>query len=330
MRGELTKTQSEVSVQPGGSVAVPLSSRPPLKPSSARPTPIRSLLRWLGEHKKVSAGLAIVAFFVLVSVFGPIFVSGDPNAVNTSALLQSPSAQHLLGTTDKGQDVFTQLIAGSRASLELCFGAGALATLLSVVVGLLAGYFGGLADDILSLLTNIFLVIPGLPLAIVLASYIPSKGILTVGLVIVVTGWAWGARVLRAQTLTMRRRDFVDAARSCGESPLRIVFAEILPNEIAIVASSFVGTAIYAILAEVGLEFLGLGDVSQVSWGNMLFWAQNGSALLQNAWWWFVAPGGCIALLGAGLSLINFGIDELANPRLVNMGKRFKKVKARA
>ena len=135
-------------------------------------------------------------------------------------------------------------------------------------------------------------------------------------LVIALTSWAYQARVLRAQTLSMRHRDFVDAARSNGESAWRIIFFEIFPNEIAIVAAGFVGTAIYVILAAAGLEFLGLGDVGVIDWGTMFYWAQNNDALLLGAWWWYVAPGMSIALLGAGLALINFGIDEVANPRL--------------
>ena len=168
----------------------------------------------------------------------------------------------------------------------------------------------------LSLLINVFLVIPALPLAIILAAYFPFRGPLPVAIIVTITGWAWGARVLRAQTLSMRRREFVEAARASGETSLRIIFAEILPNVIAIVAAGLVGTVIYAILAEVGLEFLGLGDVTTVSWGTIFYWAQNNEALLLGAWWWFLAPGCCVALLGAGLAFINFGIDELANPRL--------------
>jgi peptide/nickel transport system permease protein len=137
-----------------------------------------------------------------------------------------------------------------------------------------------------------------------------------VAIVLVVTGWAFGARVLRAQTLSMRQRDFVAAARASGESTLRIVFAEILPNEIAIVCASLIFTVLYAILAEIGLEFLGLSDVTVTSWGNILYWATNGNALLLEAWWWFVPAGLCIALLGAGLAFVNFGIDEITNPRL--------------
>jgi peptide/nickel transport system permease protein len=230
--------------------------------------------------------------------------------------LQPPSAAHWLGTTQTGQDILAQVVLGTRSTLVVGFATGVLATALSVLVGLMAGYFGGVGDDLLSLVTNVFLVMPALPLAIVLAGYVTVRGPISVALVITFTGWAWGARVLRAQTLSMRRREFVEAARTTGERWYRIVFWEILPNEIAIVASSLIFTIIFAILAEIGLEFLGLSDVTLNSWGNMLYWAANSNALLVGAWWWFLPPGLCIALLGAGLAFINFGIDEITNPRL--------------
>ena len=270
---------------------------------------------WLAANPKVAFGLGIVAFFVLVAILGPIIFRQDPTAFS-SAVLQAPSASHWLGTTQTGQDVFAQVVVGTRISLLLGFGTGLLATTISVIVGLIAGYFGGWIDDVISLIINVFLVIPAMPLAIILAAYLPFRGPLPIAIIVTFTGWAWGARVLRAQTLSMRRREFVEAARASGETPLRIIFVEILPNEIAIVSAGLVGTVIYAILAQVGLEFLGLGDVTSVSWGTIFYWAQNNEALLLGAWWWFLAPGCCVALLGAGLAFINFGIDELANPRL--------------
>ncbi len=269
----------------------------------------------LTRNRKAAVGLAIVLFFVLVAIFGPIALHHDPNALSSDTL-QPPSAAHWLGSTQTGQDVFSQIIYGTRASVFWGFLTGVLVTLLSVAIGLTAGYFGGAVDEGLSLLINIFLVLPGLPLAIVLASFIPVKGPQTVAIVLLITSWAWGARVLRAQTLTMRNRDFVEAARSNGESPFRIIFFEILPNEIALVAAGFVGTVTYVILAEAGLEFIGLGNVTTVSWGTMFYWSLNNDALLLGAWWWFVPPGLCIALLGAALALINNGIDEIANPKL--------------
>jgi peptide/nickel transport system permease protein len=275
----------------------------------------RRVASWLAINPKVAFGLGIVGFFVLVAILGPIVIQHDPNAFS-SDILQPPSTAHWLGTTQTGQDVFAQVVDGTRVSVLLGLGAGFLATIISVIIGLTAGYFGGVVDDLLSLLINIFLVIPALPLAVVLAAYFPFRGPLPVAIIVTFTGWAWGARVLRSQTLSMRRREFVEAARASGETTPRIIFAEILPNEIAIIAAGLVGTVIYAILAQAGLEFLGLGDVTIISWGAMFYWAQNNEALLLGAWWWFLAPGCCVALLGAGLAFINFGIDELANPRL--------------
>ncbi len=277
---------------------------------------LRDLWRLLTHNPKAFAGVCIVLFFVLVAIFGPLFIHSNPSAFS-SDVLSPPDSQHWLGTTQTGQDVFAQLVVGTRVSILWGFFTGLIVTLLSITIGLAAGFFGGVVDDVLSLIINVFLVIPGLPLAIVAASYLSAyRGPLTIALVITLTGWAWGARVLRAQTLSMRKRDFVEAARSGGESAFRLIFFEILPNEIAIVAAGFVGTMIYVILSEAGLEFLGLGDPNVISWGTMFYWAQNNDALLQGAWWWFVAPGLCIALLGAGLTFINYGIDEIANPRL--------------
>lgn len=292
------------------------------------PSPFLLALFALGRvfqrNRKATIGISLVLFFVLIALFGPMFIHTDPGALTDDVLLP-PSTAHWLGTTQTGQDVFSQLIVGTRISILWGFATGLVVTALSIVVGLAAGYLGSVVDDVLTLLINIFLVLPGFPLAVVLAAYVPAKGPLTVALVIAMTSWAYQARVLRAQTLSMRHRDFVESARANGESTWRIIFSEIFPNEIAIVAAGFVSTSIYVILAAAGLEFLGLGDVNVIDWGTMFYWAQNNDALLLGAWWWYVAPGACIAVLGAGLALINFGIDELANPRLraeVNLLRR--------
>lgn len=280
-------------------------------PSAGR---LSGLLRGL-RSAKIVVGLVIVAVFVVVAIFGPLLVSKNPSAMS-SAVLVGPSSRHWLGTTQTGQDIFAQLIDGTRVSMLVGFVSAAIATFLSLLIGLAAGYLGGVSDEILSALANIFLVIPGLPLVIVLAGYLPTRGSLSVAVVIAVTGWAWGSRVLRAQTLSIARRDFIQAARASGERPLRIIFSEILPNQLAIVAAGFLGTVIYAILTQAGLAFLGLSDVSTWSWGTILYWAQNNQALQVGAWWWFVPPGLAIAIVGTGLTLINFGIDEFVNPRL--------------
>ncbi len=294
-----------------------------LTADAARPAGPRARRRatWVTALRspKIAVGVGIVVFFIAVALLGPMIYRVDPSSTSQD-LLQPPSGAHWLGTTQSGQDVLAQLIVGARISLFVGFVGGAIATVLSLFVGVLGGYLGGLADEVLSVFTNIFLVIPALPLVIILAGYLPGKGALSVAIVISVTGWAWGARVQRAQTLSIRQRDYVEAARIAGEGTMRIIFSEILPNEIAIVASSFLFTVVFAILTEAGLAFLGLENLSSWSWGTMLYWAQSDSALQVGAWWWFVPPGLCIALVGAGLSMINFGIDEFVNPRLRSAG----------
>ncbi len=265
------------------------------------------------RDRRAFAGALLLACFAIVAVVGPWF-AGDPTAL-VGVPLQPPSAQHWLGTNGQGQDVLAQLVAGTRVSLAVGFAVGLAVVLLGALVGVTAGYFGGFADGLLSVFSNVFLVLPGLPLAIVIAAYLPS-GPFTVALVLIVTGWAWNARVLRSQTLALRRRDFIAAAVVAGESAPRVLLVEILPNMLSVLVAQVIGSTVYAIGAQVGLEFLGLGDVARVTWGTMLYWAQNDAALLTGSWWTFVPPGLCVALVGFALTMLNSGFDEIANPRL--------------
>lgn len=285
------------------------------------------LFRQLLANRKARAGMIILGLFLLMATFGPWLVQ-DPNAF-IAVPNQPPSLDNLLGTTGQGQDVLAQTVVGTRVTLAVGCASGLLVVLLGAVIGGAAGYLGGRTDDLLSLLINVFLVMPGLPLMVVLAAWLPP-GPMTILSVLVLTGWAWNARVLRAQTLSLAQRDFVLAAKVSGESSLRIVCAEILPNMLSLMTSSFIGATIYAVGAQVGLEFLGLGDISKVTWGTNLYWASNDSALLLGSWWTFVPTGFCIALLGFGLTLINFGVDEIANPRLATESRWARKLKTRA
>jgi peptide/nickel transport system permease protein len=273
----------------------------------------------LPRSPKAIAGLAILGFFVLLSIIGPLVAPYSPNQIfANSPVPLPPSAAHWLGTTNLQQDVFSQLLVGGGEMLLVSFLAGLIATALSVVVGVAAGYLGGLADDVLSMLANIFLVMPALPLLVILFGFLGKTGsndILLIGLIISVTGWAWGARVLRAQTLSLRNRDYVDSARIIGERRSRIIFAEILPNLTPIVATSFLFTVLYAVGTYTAMAFLGLVNPNW-NWGGMLFYAQGADAELTGYWWWFIPPGLAVALLGTALVLLNFGIDEFINPRL--------------
>jgi peptide/nickel transport system permease protein len=293
------------------------STLPQARASDHRSQFAKGLLRFwavMTGNGKVAAGVVIVGAFFLIGIFGPFFLRIDP-ADFSHAYDNAPSAAHLLGTTAKGEDIFSQLIVGTRASMFWGLLTAVLATIVALAVGLVCGYFGGIIDDCLSLLTNIFLVIPGLPLAIVMAEFFP-RGSVTISIVIMLTTWPYGARIMRAQTLSMRNREFVTAIEASGERTWRTIFIEIFPNEISIIAAQFVSTMTNVILAMAALQFLGLGNPTEINWGSMLYYAKLQNALLLHLWWWLVPPGLCIALLGAGLTLINYGIDEIADPRL--------------
>src|SRR5438309_8188541 len=307
-----------------------------------RPTRVLRLPR----SPKVIAGRVILAVFGVVAIIGRWIAPYSPHATDEQNWVQhvlvpgtgpgtdipanfyplplGPSAAHWLGTTVFAQDVWSQLLAATQATLFVGLLAAAIATVLSVLIGVTAGYLGGGADEGLSLVANVFLAIPGLPLLIVLADYVPSAGssILLVAAIIAITTWAYSARTLRAQTLSLRNRDFVEAARVSGEGRLRIILVEVLPNLIPIVAASFLFTTLAAVGAYVAIAFLGLAGSPTSSppglwnWGDMLREGFANNAIRGGWWWWWAPPGLCVALLGTGLALLNFGIDEFINPRL--------------
>jgi peptide/nickel transport system permease protein len=268
----------------------------------------------LRRSRYLAAGATILSIFVLTGLLGPLFIHNPQRF--TSDQLAHPSWSHLLGTTQTGQDVFGQLVDSTRATLLVGFAAGLIATVVSVAIGVGGALSGGVVDDLLSLFSNVALVIPQLPLVIIVAAFVKGSGSWPEILVIALTSWAASARILRAQTLSLRERDYVLAARAGGEPAWRIALADVIPNELPIIGSQFIYASITAVLTQATLSFLGLADPAQLTWGNMLYFAQNDSALDSGAWWWFAPPGLCIALLGAGLAMMNFGLDEVFNPRL--------------
>jgi peptide/nickel transport system permease protein len=265
---------------------------------------------------KARVGIVILAVYVLVAVFAPLIAPYDPTRSDFDQLLE-PSADHWLGTNTTGNDIFSQLIYGTRVSLLVGLLGGLLSTAIALVVGLIAGYTEGtLIDEVLSFVTNLAIVVPALPLMIVLVSYSEVRGLPLIVFVIGIISWAGHARAKRSQIITLRNRDFVTAAKFAGDSMWRIVFREIMPNMISLVAAGFVGAATGAIGAEAGLSFLGLGDPGSVSWGTMLYQAQLQGAEAQGLWLWLLAPGLALSILITALVFINFGIDLVGNPHL--------------
>jgi peptide/nickel transport system permease protein len=272
--------------------------------------------RWRALPRKAKLGFAILGIFVFLAVVGPALAPDDPSATTSQVEAMGPTLSHLLGTTATGQDVLSQLLVGVRSSVALGLLTGLIATGLAVIVGVSAGYLGGLADELLSLFTNVCLVLPALPLLVVMLGYLPTAGELPTAIVLSALGWPWGARVIRAQTLSLRNRDYIAAARETGERTWRIVGFELLPNMVSLIAATFVGVVLYALLTSVALAFIGVSDVSRWSLGTMLYWAQSQSAIQIGAWWWYAPPGLAVALFGMSLVLVSFGLDEVGNPRL--------------
>jgi peptide/nickel transport system permease protein len=272
---------------------------------------VRQLLlgTWRGRF-----GLAVLGLFVFLAIFGEAIAPYDPDASSLD-VLAPPSADHLLGTTEQGSDVFSQLLAGARVSIVVGFAAAIISAVLGSTVGLASGYFGGWTDRILDALENWFLVIPTLPLMIVLARLLdPSLGVLI--LVIGLTSWAGTGRIVRAQVLTLRERAFVERARALGAKDRYIIRTHILPNTLPLIFANTVLIVAVAILSEAALSFLGLGDPTRISWGTMLENAFEAGAPSAEAWWYVIPPGLCITTLVLAVAVLGYLFEEYINPRL--------------
>jgi peptide/nickel transport system permease protein len=291
-------------------------------PLAAPPTRVAGRLRvpgWLlllWRNRKSRVGILMVASMVVFALIAPLISVAHPNEFNLLAAKQAPSLHHLFGTTDQGSDIFSQVALGARRSLLLGFAAALLATGLAATLGVTAAYSGGIIDDVINFFINVFLVIPAIPLLVVISGFMKQRGTWTMVIVLAAVLWAFEARILRGQALSLKNRDFVLAAKSSGESTRRIVFAELMPNMISRIAAGFVLVFYIALLVDAGLEFLGLGDMTGTSWGITLYWAQVNSTVLQGEWWPFFFPGAALAFTVLGLVLVLAGIDEISNPRL--------------
>jgi peptide/nickel transport system permease protein len=273
-------------------------------------------VRLLVGNPKSRLGLAMVGFMVVVALIAPLISVENPNEFNLLDRGEAPSWNHLFGTTDQGSDIFSQVVLGARRSLLLGAAAALLATCLAAILGITAAYMGGIVDDVVNFLINVFLTIPAIPLLVVIAGYLDNRGMGTMILVLALTLWAFEARILRGQALSLQSRDFIQAAKASGESTSRVVFGELVPNMISRIAAAFVLVFYIALLTDAGLSFLGFGDMTKTSWGVTLYWAQVNSTVLQGQWWPFFFPGLALSFTVLGLVLLLAGIDEFSNPRL--------------
>jgi peptide/nickel transport system permease protein len=310
-------SQTVIDIQDGGDALAPPIAPLTVAVGRRRRPLVPGWVRLLLANPKARVGLTVFAAMVLLGVLAPLFVSAG-SATDFSLLdaRQGPSWHHLFGTTDQGSDVFAQVAWGARRSLALGAAAGAVATFIAATLGIFAAYAGGIVDDILSLVTNVFFVIPTIPLLIDVTAFLHTRGMLVMTVIIALTLWAFEARILRGQALTLKNRDFISASKVAGESTWRIVFGELMPNMVSRIAAAFVLVFYIAILVDAGLEFLGLGAMDKPSWGVALYWATVNSSVLQGEWWSFVFPGLAIGITVLSLTLILAGVDEVSNPRL--------------
>jgi peptide/nickel transport system permease protein len=271
--------------------------------------------RAVRSNRKATIGTILLGIFILISLF-PGVIAHDSPVQDAYTPKLGLSTAHLLGTNSYGQDLFSQLVYGTRNVMIIAFTVGLATTAIAVLIGVAAAYLGGLWDSSLGVVTDVLLVIPLFPLLIVIAAYAHGGTTLVLITAITLTSWSYTARQLRSQALTLRNRDFLEAARVRGERKLYIIVMEVIPTMTSLIVASFLTNALYAVLFASSLQFIGLGDPNTVSWGTTLYWAQNQAALQTGEPLWAIGPGACVALLGTALALLNYAFDEIGNPAL--------------
>lgn len=286
-----------------------VSIRTPIAPREFTRAAPRDFTRIIG-----TVGAVIVSTLVLIAIFAPLIAPYDP-AIRAGTPFSPPSAAHLLGTNDVGQDILSELIFGTRVSLMVGVVAATAAMLIGTTIGLVGGYFPRVGGIIMRGV-DVVLVLPFLPLLIVLSTYL-GRSVLNTILVIAFLIWAPTARVIRSQVLSLSRRDYVTAARSMNAGDGYIIRRHVLPRTFLLAIGEFVAATSAAILLESSLSFLGLGDPLQKSWGSVLYWAQARGAFLTPAWqWWVLPPGVLIMLAALGFALLGYALEQKINPRL--------------
>jgi ABC-type dipeptide/oligopeptide/nickel transport system permease subunit len=264
-------------------------------------------------------GLAILLFFVLTAIFAPILAPYDPYKRVDRPIL-APSSKYILGTNDIGQDIFSELIYGTRVSLTIGFAAAFFTVIIGTIIGVVSGFLGGSVDEVLMRFTDVVMILPSIPLMILLMALFGKQSFMIMILILSIMGWTGTARLVRSSTLSIKERIYVEAAKAIGAGDGHIIAKHILPNVSPLIVATMIYAVAGAMMSEAGLAFLGLGDPSTKSWGMILHYAQTSGGWYANmgypAWWWIIPPGLCVALTVASLVLIGQAMEEIINPRL--------------
>ncbi|RLG40552.1 MAG: ABC transporter permease [Thermoproteota archaeon] len=275
---------------------------------------ISSFWRLYRESKLGIFGLSVILFYVALAVLAPYLCPYNPFR-HVGKPLETPSSQHPLGTDQLGRDILSRLIYGTRVSLLIGLSASMMAVFIGTVIGLVSGYFGGVIDHILMRITDLFIQLPSLPLMLIFVAIL-GKSMFNIILVIAILGWTSTARMVRSQTLSLKERPFIEAARAIGSSDLHILVKHIAPNVVPLVFANATIAVVDAILSESFLSFLGFGDPRTPSWGMILYYARKAGAMMNGLWWFVIPPGICIMTLALGFACMNYSLDQILNPRL--------------
>jgi peptide/nickel transport system permease protein len=271
------------------------------------------------RNKKLLVGTSIIAFFLILGLIGPFLTKNEPFDYANPLGPVPPNSEYWFGTTFFGQDIFSQFVHGLRATFIVGIIGGGLGMLIGILIGFIAGYSGGIVDEVLNVFTNIILVIPTLAVLLIIAAYLEVRSITTECIFIGLTAWPWVARAVRAQTFSLRTRDFVDLAKLSGMKPAKVIFMEIAPNMMSYLLLVFILQFGGAILTAATLDFIGLGPTNAISLGLMMQYAVLWGALQLGTWWWFIPPGLAITAIVGALYSMNVGLDEVFNPKLREM-----------
>lgn len=283
-----------------------------------QPKKKNEMLYFMLRNAKLRIGVAVVLIFVVLALVGPLLTKYQPRDYVAPGV-EPPSSEFWFGTTSFGEDVFTQFVYGLRATFIVGLIGGGLGTLIGILIGFIAGYRGGIVDEILNMFTNIVLVIPSLVVLLIIAAYLEVRGFLFESIFIGFFAWPWAARAIRAQTFSLRSREFVNLARLSGMKPLKIIIKEIAPNMMSYLLLVYILQFGGAILTAATLDFIGLGPTNSVSLGLMMNNAVIYGALIIGMWWWFIPPGLAITAIVGALYVTNVGLDEVFNPKLREM-----------
>ena len=297
--------------------AAELATVPGVAPGvTAHAAPVRrEALHFALRNRKLVGGFAVVLVFLLLALIGPLFVGDDPLEY-VGPPNAAPSGQWWFGTTTFGQDVFAQFVHGLRSTFFVGAIAALIAGVLGMVIGFTAGYRGGIVDEILNMITNIVLVLPVLAVLMIIAAYLQVRDVQVQAVIIGLFSWPWVARAVRAQTFSLRAREFVDLAKLSGMPVRRIIFREIAPNMASYLFMVFILLFGGSVLFAATLDFIGLGPTDGISLGLMLNHAKQWSAMNLGMWWWFIPPGAGITMIVGAMYIMNVGLDEVFNPKL--------------